>query len=649
MLNLQLLGGLVLRNAEGKELSLSARKEAALLAYLALQNRPVERAAAAELFWPDRAEEQARKSLRQALVSLRRTMADDKAALPADRRDWIALDFNQIWVDARVFGTAIANRDPETAATLYQADLLDGFSEPSGGFGDWLIVERTRFADLACGVFSDLAERSMGERDWETAIAHARRIIQIDPLREHGHCQLMRALNDAGRRNEALQQFHRLSGTLREQLGVQPAPDTAALYTAIKSATSALAVSKDSALAKREGNRLRPGLAVLPLRVTEGGFADENLALSLTEELIGTLAAYRWFFVTSALQALVYRNRDVSPLELADELGVRYVLSGSIQRQGNRLSVRFSVAETQRGEHLWSARHNCYLDEMLEAQDALAREIAGAIEPELLRAESEITLRLPSKDIDRWSHLARARRLADEGQIEQAFEVAANIARSTDNCSYSQATLGWTAWMKYMLGDRAPDLLRIGLEASSNAVQIDSRLFLGHTVKGAILAHMNELDPAVKSIRLAIDLNPSFPVSYNQLISALTRTGQPREALDWIERLDEVSPSDPFRGFYCCVRALTWFFLNNDYAAIANAEESLAAHPGWLGSEIVLAAAACRAGDKRKAAVVAQELIASRGAVTFEQFRAFFRVEREADLHAVADPLRSLGFIVERK
>lgn len=648
MLYLQLLGGLALRNAEGKEISLSARKEAALLAYLALQPRPVERTVIANMFWHDRAEEQARKSLRQALVSLRQTMASGKEALPANRGDRIGLDFNQIRVDALAFETAAAGRDLTTAASVYKGGFLEGFSEPPGGFGDWIAVERTRYDDLAYGVFSDLADLGLSQQAWQAAIGHARRAIQIEPLREHAHCQLMRALNETGRRNEALQQFHLLSGLLREELDVQPAPDTAALYTAIKSAASVVTgITDPPEVTRRRADALRPGLAVLPLRVAESGFADEDLAVSLTEELIGTLAAYRWFFVTSALQASVYRKREVSPKELAKELGVRYVLSGSVRRHGNRLSIRYSLAETANGDHLWSARRNCYFDEVLEAQDALAREVAQALEPELLRAESEVAMRLPSVDIDRWAHLAKARRLADDGQIERAFQVAADIARTADDCAYSQATLGWTAWMKYMLGDRASDTLKIGLEASSNAIQIDHRLFLGHAVKGACLAHTNSLDDAVINIRRAIDLNPSFPVAYNQLISALTRSGQPRGALNWIERLDEVSPSDPFRGFYCCVRALTWYFLENDAAAITNAEESLATHPGWLASEIVLAAASLRAGNHSKAAEVAKRLIASRGTMTSKQFQASFRVKRETDLQAVAEPLRSLSFIVD--
>ena len=646
MPRLQLLGGFALRNDAGSNLALASRKDAALLAYLALQPRPVERSAAASLLWHDRSEEQARKSLRQALVSLRRVLNLERDIVPSDRGEQISLALEHLWVDAVEFERAATSRNFGRAADMYRGSLLEGFAEPAGGFGDWLEIERTRFADLAFGVLADLAEQHLQAKDWEAALSVAQRAVAVQPLRESGHRLVMRALNGTGRRNEALQQFQRLSVLLHQELDVRPDPETGALYQAIKSSADAPIILA-AATPARIVTDSRPGLVVLPLRVTQDGRADDDLADALTEELIATLAAYRWFFVTSALQASVYRGRKVEPKELAAELGVRYVVSGSAQRHGNQLSMRLSLIETARGEHLWSDRRRCYLDELLQAQDALARDVAAVLEPELLRAESEAALRTPLTDVTRWSQLAQARRLADNGQEEQACRLASEIAKRFPDCAYSQATLGWASWMKFKLRDSSPKTLEQGLQASILAIQIDPRLFLGHSAKGACLASRSadDLEDAVNNLRKAVDLNPSFPVAYNQLVSALTHAGRPREAIGWIEPLDEISPNDPFRGYYRCVRGLTWFFLKDDQAAIVNAEDSLAMHPGWFLSELVLAAASQRAGDLRRATEAGHRLREAHGTLSPAQLRGVIRLKRETDFSEILGRLTDVGFV----
>ena len=153
------------------------------------------------------------------------------------------------------------------------------------------------------------------------------------------------------------------------------------------------------------------------------------------------------------------------------------------------------------------------------------------------------------------------------------------------------------------------------------------------------------MDDAVASLRRAIDLNPSFPVAYNQMVSALIRVGRPREAVDWIKPLDRISPNDPFRGYYCCVRSLAWFFPNDDAAAIENAETSLAAHLRWFDSELVLAAASQRAGDVQKARDAGRRLVEARGVLTPEQLRNVMRLKREADFNEIVTQLRKVGFV----
>jgi DNA-binding SARP family transcriptional activator len=656
MLRLRLLGGLELIGSAGQTVNFVSRKDAALLAFLAMRDHPVDRSEIADLLWGDRAEEQARKSLRQALVSLRQLLNQGAEVLTSTRRQSIALNRDELWIDARAFEDAIRAGQTELASSLHRGPLLGNFRCPTPAFENWLQVERTRLDDLASGAFIEAAQNRLVVADWDQAEESARRAIEINAFNEEAHQLLMRAKSGAGKRNEALQQYHRLYSLLRDELDVRPTSETTALYHRIKrEGESQRTVVSGPGSESETSITAQPGLAVLPLQFVEDGHEDEALADALTGELIASLAAYRWFFVTSALQAAAYRNRPFEPRQLHDELGVRYVLTGVLRRSANHLAIRLDLSDPITGQHLWSERLKCFLDEALEAQDALAHRIAAAIEPELIRSEDEITHRIPLQNFSRWERLARARLLAEQGDrqaLTKGVEIASDVVRRHPDCAYAQATLAWNAWLKFMIAGRPADsydsdysVVAEGVGAAETARKLDPRFYLANAALGGWNAKLKDYEAASTALRRSIDLNPSFPTSYNQLVSCLTRAGQPRDALGWIKQLDRISPSDVYRGYYCCVRALTHFCLRNDEAAITNAEESLRAHPGWLSSELLLIAASRRHGDRKRAEEASARLVAARGKISRAQLRELYTMRRANDFEALAKPLADAGVL----
>lgn len=661
MLSLRLFGAFELTNAEGAVITLPVKKDRALLAVLALSGeRGCDRVTLAALLWPDRGELQARKSLRQSLVHLRQALNTEACLLPADRRSRLSLDAQAIVVDARCLEALAAQHTPaswQAALQLYRGTLLEDVSIESLPFQNWLQGVQTRFEDLACDVFSRLAEYRLTQKNWEGAAAAARRVIEIAPVREVGHRLLMRALYQAGRRTEALQQFHRLSGVLRQELDVRPDLDTMTLYQEMRrqmhSCKSGLLPPTTRAPAQRHTSlvdaAMRPGLVVLPLRMIDGEDREATLADGLTEELIGSLAAYRWFFVISALQAMTYKHELVSPMQLALDLGVRYVLSGSLRRVANRFQLRLNLCETTRGEHLWSERIDCFHDEVLEAQDQLAQQAAYTIEPELLRHEERLVLRAPAHDFDAWSLVVRSRRLAELGHPEALTEARLLVCEAIDKApesAFSHAGLAWVAWMTYVFVDRDRSRLVEALDAAFRAIEIDPRYYLGHQLMGSCQNRVHDdYEGAIASLRRAIDMNPSYPVSYNQLISCLTTAGRPHDALSYIKPLDRISPHDPLMSFYHCVRALTYFCVGDDTAAIESAKLSLAHHPIWLSSEVVLIAASRRAGRRAETARAMQNFEAHHPGLTLADIRQRIRFKHEQDFLPLEDQLRLAGVL----
>ncbi len=658
MLFLRLLGPFELAGEGGHSVLPDARKDRALLAYLALLGEPVDRARLAELLWPDRSEGQARKSLRQSLVTLRRTLNGNGCVLPADRRRTVAIDLDGIDVDVRRFerlGASDSLESVREAVSLRRGRLLHDLDLPDTPFQQWLDAERLRLDEQACRLLERLCGDRIARREWSDACAAARRILAVDPLHEAGHHLLMRSLHGRGERSEALRQYHQLEALLREELDTRPADETVRLYRAIKdggeyAVTPTGAPEADDTRAPRV-----PGLVVLPLRRLPAPAADQDwLAVGLFEELVAALAPYRWFYVISALKALTYRHKAVAPEDLARELGVRYVLEGTLRELRDGITLRLSLSETSRGEQLWTETVHCRADDVFEEQTRLARKVASLVEPEVLRHEARLVERVPPADVEAWKLAVRARCLAYQGtlasleeSLNEAVELAREAIRRAPQNALGHAVLAWTLYYRFVTQGRDDRVLHESIDACDRAIALDSGDYLAHMVRGATHLRLDDYDTSEQCLRRSIALNPSFPVAYNHLMHCLTRAGRAPEAQAFVAEMDRISPDDPFSGYYACIRAQTCYFLNDDRACVDHARLSLQLHSTWFISELLLVAAQQRLGWTAEARRDAERLVAKRGILTsaFLRRRAPLRLER--DRLALERPLRAAGVVVD--
>jgi DNA-binding SARP family transcriptional activator len=237
-LNLTLFGPFRAYLSSGRPVELATRKSRALLAYLALHaGRAQSRDKLIALLWSDRAEKQARDSLRQALTTLRRALGSDGVALLRVNSDAIAVEPSAIEVDALTFEQLLAGGTPEDlerAVVLYQGDLLDGIGVRDAAFEDWMYAERERLRGWAVDALAKLLEHQAGSAVAERAMATAARLLQLDPLHEVAHRTLMRLHAARGQRGLALRQYQVCIDVLKRELGIAPDPETVALYGAIR-------------------------------------------------------------------------------------------------------------------------------------------------------------------------------------------------------------------------------------------------------------------------------------------------------------------------------------------------------------------------------------------------------------------------------
>jgi TolB-like protein/DNA-binding SARP family transcriptional activator len=424
---LRLLGGLEIRTADGRDVTPPGRKIRALLACLALSpGAGWSRGQLTALLWGDRDEEQARGSLREALVKLRRCMGEP-SPLQASR-ETVGLDPAVVSVDAVEFARLARAGDVERAADLYRGELLEGLTLPDGGFEDWRVVERTRLHDLAVDVLS----RFLASQSGEPAVRTAQRLLQLDPTREEAHRALMRLHVAAGDRPQALRQYQICRDTLQRELGVAPSPETEILLRRIRDESapksSGASSATQSSLITRQSTKVRsdsvarapplvrrfpldrrtiavacivvalvvvagvgwywssggppsqtiPSIAVLPF-TNLGDKASGRLADGITEEIITDLSRFRDFDVIARESTAVYKGTPVDVRQIGKELRVHYVLDGSFQRERDQIHIRVRLIDARTGVNLWSESYDKPAEDVFAVQSEVADKVANSL------------------------------------------------------------------------------------------------------------------------------------------------------------------------------------------------------------------------------------------------------------------------------
>jgi DNA-binding SARP family transcriptional activator len=236
-LSLKLFGDVKLMRGPNGEIALP-RKTRMLLAYLASDGgNPIPRDKLAGLIWHDRAEEQARHSLRQCLFTFAKSIGDDAAPLVDADRNHVSLNTSIVEVDTWRFERLLAENTPDAmrqAVALHTGDFAAGVSFDDETLDTWCAAERTRFRELCYETLARLSSHYADTARLDEAIEAGRRLVTLDPLREDGHRILMRLFGRAGRRAEALKQYRHCRDILRTELNVEPEAATVNLYTDIK-------------------------------------------------------------------------------------------------------------------------------------------------------------------------------------------------------------------------------------------------------------------------------------------------------------------------------------------------------------------------------------------------------------------------------
>ncbi|WP_119269983.1 BTAD domain-containing putative transcriptional regulator [Taklimakanibacter deserti] len=506
MWSLRLLGGFAVERA-GEQVELHNRKDRLLLGFLGLQSgRPVSRDRLAGLLWADRAEEQARGSLRQSLAALRGAFGNDADSVLLAGRDSVSVKPSAFNLDVEEFERRAADISTLAASPmLYSGPLLDGFEAPSPEYGQWLLPERQRLEDLAASVVERLATTEMSQQDLASAVRLARRLLDRDRLREPVCRALMQLLVRDGKRTEALKLFAQCEAALTEELGVKAAPETEKVYRDILGAAKP---AEPIALAMpAEG---RPSIAVMPFHNISREPDLDVLCEGLAEDITSGLGRFRLFSVIDRFSSAEIAKTTSDAQEIGKRLGVDLVVQGSLQRPQDCLRMTVKLVDTATRTQKWSGQFNLKAADILSAPDKIMAAVLPSINAQVESTLLERSRRKPT--LAAYEHLLvgiKHLRGYEPDDNKLAIEHFDKALAADPGFALAMAYRGFADIVYHGYEATPPDILEAAVALIRRASVLDPDEPRIWWLMGIALTYSGDLDGEEQCYRKSVELNPS--------------------------------------------------------------------------------------------------------------------------------------------
>jgi TolB-like protein len=393
----------------------------------------------------------------------------------------------------------------------------------------------------------------------------------------------------------------------------------------------------------------RPSIAVLPFQNLSGDSGQDYFADGVVEDVITALSRVRWLFVIARNTSFAYKDHRVDPRTVGRELGVRYVLEGSVRRAGNKVRITGQLIDASTGTHLWAERFEGTLDDIFELQAEVAESVVGAISPQLERAEIERAKRKPTQSLDAYDYYLRGVANLHSGSRETIEEALRQFYRAIELDPEYGSAYGGAAWchvwrkVNGWMIDRPAEVAE-GVRLARLAVTWGRDDAVALTRGGHALGHLTgDLDGGIALLDRAVLLNPNFAPAW--FLGGFLRIfhGESESAMALFSRAVRLSPLDPEMFRMQAGIALAHFFAGDFDAASIWAEKALSNLPSLLVAAVVAAASHALAGRARQAGLAGAHVRALDPSLSQSSLADWLPIHRPQDLARLTEGLRLAG------
>jgi TolB-like protein/Tfp pilus assembly protein PilF len=394
--------------------------------------------------------------------------------------------------------------------------------------------------------------------------------------------------------------------------------------------------------------RSRPSIAVLPFVNMSGDPEQEYFADGISEDVITELSRFRSIFVMARNSTFTYRGQAIDVRKVSKDLGVRYVLEGSVRRAGQRIRITAQLVDGTNGHQVWAERYDRDLTDLFAVQDEVTRKIIGAIAPGILMAEIQQSRTKTAADLDTWDRMMQAhwhiRRFTRE-DFAAAVRLLDDLLRDEPTHAVALGDLAFSLHFAAIFGwvdSPASAMARMG-ELAQRAVEADDQDSAAHTALAIHELFSGRHDEALRRLQRALELNPnaSFAHGYVGIVHAFG--GEYERAIESCREAARLSPRDMLVVIWRVGEA--WAHLGAERFAESAEAARLAIewNPAFPDAHAILAAACAHAGRMDEARAALDVCRAQWPGVTVNDARLVRPFRRAADQQRFAEGLRVAG------
>ena len=306
----------------------------------------------------------------------------------------------------------------------------------------------------------------------------------------------------------------------------------------------------------------KPSIAVLPFENMSGDPEQEYFADGIAEDIITGLSRFSWFFVIARNSSFSYKGTSPDIRRVAEELGVQYVLEGSVRKAANRVRITAQLIEAVTGRHVWAERYDRELTDIFDVQDEISTAITGTIAPEFLSAERKRAERKLPENMDAWDYALRGdtycRFGSGEEDLDEAIRLFQEAIRIDNKCGMALSGIAHANCVKILSGwaEDIEETRKLAFDAAKRATTIDEHDAWAHANLGWVYHVMRQPTDAEWSLRRALELNPNLAFAEGTLGLCLAHLGKYEEAIIHADRAVRLSPHDPSAATWMIARVI---------------------------------------------------------------------------------------------
>ncbi len=335
----------------------------------------------------------------------------------------------------------------------------------------------------------------------------------------------------------------------------------------------------------------KPSIVVLPFLNLSGDTEQEYFSDGITEDLITDLSKLSGLFVISRNSAFLYKGKAVRPEQVSKEVGVRYLLEGSVRKAGNRVRITAQLIDATTGYHLWAERYDRELQDIFAVQDEVTQKIVTALKVKLTPSEQERVHRAPTNNLEAYDFFLRGlechshRTEEANTQARQMFERAIALDAQFA-AAYAMLGRTYLTELVFQLGKKDLAVERLFVLAQ-RAVALDDTLPIAHETLAYAYLGQKQYDQAIAAAQRAIALDPNSADAHVTLGEILCFAGQPEKALALVEQAMRLNPRYPMSYLWSLGQA--YAFLGRTDEAIATVKRVLVRNPDHITAHMMLA------------------------------------------------------------